>query len=267
MTVDVLEGMLAEGARLEAALEPFRSFLRPDVVRAFVDRGLAALAAGAGFATSAAAAGQIRIYASSNLDVRARRVAGGPPADAPIVTLTRHTLVGNAGRRPFALRCWHQPDAFPNDVFDRRRRIGAASERLLRPGEAVALQAPFDAFACVGSAGTGIALTAAGPHVVPLAWHYDAASRHPIRLAPARKDWLFVQELLRFAGAAGDASLGPALVGLTAHPSHFVRWSAAKAARRVAPQAGRDAIRALAADPHPQLRAAAQALLAAEAAR
>jgi len=260
---EVLDGMLVDGDRLGAALAAFRPLVRPEFVRAFVDRDLAALAAGAAFATSNAAAGHLRIHASPNLVVRVRAIpAGDPPATVPIVTLTRHTLVGNAGRSALRLQRWHQPNPLPNDVFDRRKTLTRDSDLMLGPGEAVAFHAARHAFAYAGCEGSGVALTAAGPHVVPLAWHYDAASRQPIRLAPAHKDWLFVQALLRFADGVGDASLGPVLASLHEHPSHFIRWGAAQTAHRIAPEAGRDALRALTSDPHPQLRAAAQFLLA-----
>jgi hypothetical protein len=265
MDVHALEGTLADASRVEAGLEPFRRLLHPEFVRAFVDRDLRALGAGSGFATGKARVGHLRIHDAADLDVRACAVACEPPPDnVPVVMLTRHTLVGNAGPSPFVVRRWHQPEAPPNDVFDGRKPLAAPVDHMLRPREAVALYAGADAFALVGIERPGVALTAAGPHVLPFAWHYDPASRRPLRLTPVRKDWLYLQELLRFAEVAGDASLGTALTGLCAHPSHFVRWSAANAARRVAPRAGRDALRALANDPHRQLRAAVQLILAEE---
>ena len=265
MSLEALEGMLDREADLAGALTPFRRLLDPEFVRAFVHGGVAELADADGGAGRKAPAGHLRIHDTPQLDVRARLVSGWEPMPgAPIVTLTRHTLVGNAGSSTFIVRRWRQPNPLPNDAFDRHRRLDACGDHVLRPREALALVAASDAFVLLATAGPALALTAAGPHVVPFAWHYDPVSGHPLRLAPARKEWLYLQEVLRLAATVGDASLGPALASLYAHPSHFVRWAAANTARRVAPNTGWDLCRALASDPHPQVRAAAQAVLARE---
>jgi hypothetical protein len=262
MTLEALDGKLDREADLADALRTFRRFLDPGFVRAFVHGGLAELRSGDGGAGRRAPAGHLRIHDAPQLDVRARVVSGRKArAGAPIVTLTRHTLVGNAGSAAFLVRRWRQPP-LPNDVFDPNRRLDACDDVVLEPGEAIALSAPSDAFVLLKNAEPAMALTAAGSHVVPFAWHYDAVSGRPIRLAPVHKEWLYLQELLRLAAAVGDESSAPGLAALYAHPSHFVRWSAASTARRIAPQTGWDLCRALASDPHPQIRAAARAVLA-----
>ena len=263
MSLEALDGMLDREADLAEALQPFLALLKPEFVRAFVIGGLAELRAGGGGGARRAPAGHLRIHDAPQLDVRARLVSGRePPPGAPIVTLTRHTLVGNVGSSAFVVRRWRQPNPLPNDAFDPRRRLDGSSDRVLEPGDALALTAASDAFVLLEAAGPGLALTAAGSLRVPFAWHYDPRSGRPVRLAPARKDWLYLQEVLRLATAVGDASLGPALATLYAHPSHFVRWAAANAAWRVAPQTGWSLCRALASDPHPQIRAAAETMLA-----
>ena len=248
-------------------LDVFRRLLRPDVVRTFVEADLRRLVAGEPHDTKDASAGQLRLIATAELDLRARIVRPGAARSRSIVTLTRNTMLGNAGREPFALRCWSVPPGVANDVFDPAVRIVAEPEQVLAPGEARTLRAATDAYEIVAAGRPAVALTAAGPPVAALAWHYERTTLRPVRAEPARKDWLLARELLAFAEMLGDASLLPAMAELAEHPSHFVRWAAAKAAYRIAPDASLAALRGLASDPHPQLRGAARRLLAQAAPR
>jgi hypothetical protein len=247
-------------------MDAFRRLLRPDFVRTFVERDLRRVVSGEAPATKDAARGQLRLIATDGLDLRARIVRPGEQLARSVVTLTRNTLVGNAGREAFALRCWSVPPGVANDVFDPAVRIAADGDVPLAPGEARAFHAGTQAYDIVPQAGAAVALTAAGSRSAALAWHYDRATRRPVRAEPAHKEWLLLRELLAFAEMLGDAALLPAIAEVADHPSHFVRWAAAKAAYRIEPDASLAALRALADDPHPQLRGAALRLLARSAA-
>ncbi len=243
-------------------LDDFRRLLRPDVVRTFVEADLRRLVSRQPHDTKDAAAGQLRLIATPELDLRARIVRPDAPLARTIVTLTRNTMLGNAGREPFVLRCWSVPPGVANDVFEPAVRIVPEAEAVLAPGDARTLRAATHAYEIVPAERAAVALTAAGPPVAALAWHYERTTLRPVRAEPARKEWLLVRELLAFAEMLADASLVPAMAELAEHPSHFVRWAAAKAAYRIAPDAGLAALRALAGDGHPQLRGAARRLLA-----
>jgi hypothetical protein len=261
--LEQLEELLAVESGIATALPHFRRLLVPAYVRPLIHQGLAALSTGSSDTSQKARPGDLRLHDSARLDLRARMVSKrATSSNGRIEMLTRHTLVGNAGTVPFRLRRWRQARPLPNDVFDPRKRLETAEEHLLQPGDAIALCAASDGYTLLALERPGLALIAAGPHIVPFAWHYDAATGSPIRLAPVRKEWLYLQEILRLAGVVGDASLGPALASAYAHPCHFVRWATATTATRVAPQIGRELCEALTTDPHPQLRAAARTLLA-----
>ena len=250
-------------ARFEAALESFASALESDAIRKLLNTELNALLRGTPAPTKSAPAGQLRIVSGPDADMRLRVVQpANAPASAFIKTLTRNTLIGNAGNAPFAVRRWLQKEPFPNDVFDARKTIEAAGAVALFPGKSISLRAGYDAYEIAPTDRAAAVVTLAGTHAVPLTWLYRRDTRRAISVEPVARDWLRIQELLAFADAIGDASLAPALASLAVHPSHFVRWAAAKSALRVAPARADATLRALADDRHPQLRAAARLLLA-----
>lgn len=263
----VLARHLSAGEALADVPYAFRFFLQPEFVRAFVEGDLRSLIAGTPYATKDAPAGGLRLYHSPELAIRARVVTPQAPPSRSITTLTRHTLVGNGGRAPFVLRRWRLSQSTPSGVFDPTLRLLPEADVLLAPGDAVAIAAGTEAYDVVASERTAVAITAAGTPIVLLGWHFNRATMRPARAEPARREWLFLRELLTFAEMIGDASLVPAIAELTEHPLPTLRWAAAKTANRIAPNAGRVALRSLMADEYPQLRDAARRLLASAEAR
>jgi hypothetical protein len=239
----------------------FIRLLQADSLRSFVTSDLRSLLAGSPHGTKEAPAGEVRLYTSPDLQIRARIVFPNAPAARSVTTLARRTLLGNAGRSAFTVQSWRSPESAANDVFDPAARLERAVDVRLEPGEAMALHAGTDAYHVVAADRPAVALTAAGPPAVPLAWHYDLATLRPVQAKPARKEWLLLRELITFAGMIGDRSLLPALADLTVHPSHFIRWAAAKTAHGISPEDGRAILRTLSDDPHPQVRSTARQLL------
>jgi hypothetical protein len=250
-----------------AARADFLRTLRPDVARALIESELTALLRHEAAPTKRAPAGELRIVRERHADLRLRIIHPGARTGATIATLTRNTMVGNAGSATAVIRRWHQPQPFPNDVFDAAKAIEPLPDVMLRPGEALALRAGFDAYDIVAPDRAAIVFVLGGESALPLAWTYRRATRLPVAAQPVAREWLRVRELLAFSVALNDASLVPAIVELAGHPSHFVRWAAGASAARLAPEASASMLHALVVDAHPQVRAAAQHLLAQQAPR
>jgi hypothetical protein len=250
-----------------AARAGFLRTLRPEIARELIDCELIALLRHDTAPTKRAPAGELRIVRERHVDLRLRIVRPGAHTGANVATLTRNTMVGNTGSAPAIIRRWYQPQPFPNDVFDASKAIEAMPDVTLRAGEAVALRAGFDAYEIVAHDRAAIVFVLGGESALPLAWTYRRDTRLPVAAQPVAREWLRVRELLAFSDALNEASLVPAIAELAEHPSHFVRWAAGAAAARLAPEASATMLRALAADAHPQVRAAAQHLLAQQAAR
>jgi hypothetical protein len=251
---------LAAG-RHAAARARFSSIVQPEIARDLVTRELTALLLQETAPAKSAPEGQLRITRGPCADLRLRVVRPGEPAPATIATLTRPTLVGNAGQAPFALRRWRQPEPFPNDVFDAARTIEPPSVTVLRPREVAELRAGYDAYEIATADRAAVAFVIGGAHELPLAWTYRRDTRRATSVQPVARDWLRTREVITFAGALCDASLAPAAVQLAEHPSHFVRWAAAKCAVQLAPDRAAATLSAFAGDPHPHVRAAVRQLL------
>jgi hypothetical protein len=258
--VTAIAPFLSEPAQLTGAATLFRTALRPDIMRGLLESELAAVAAERPTACSNRGAGTLRILSEAGTRTDLRLVRAAEPLPASVFTLTRNSLVGNAGRAAFVLRRWLQPDPHPNDVFDPSRTLRREEEITLAPGEAIGLRAGYEAYHVLALARPAIVLSLAGPVAIPLAWQHRCDDGRPIRAVPAGNASLRLMELIAFADSIGDATLLAALRAVSAHPSHFVRWAAAKTALRIAPDQREDTLRALAADAHPQVRAAAEAL-------
>ena len=253
--------------RWALAREAFRPMLRPDVARGLIEAELIALLRHDAPPTRSAPSGQLRIVGGAHADLRLRIVRPGELGAATVATLTRPTMVGNAGRAPVVVRRWYQPQPFPNDRFDAARTIVPAADVRLDAGDVIALRAGFDAYDLNADDRGTIVFVIGGAHELALAWTHRRNGGRALAASPVARSWLRLRELLTFSEALADASLVPAIAQLGEHPSHFVRWAAATSALRLAPDASLARLRALADDAHPQVRAAAEATLARNAAR
>jgi hypothetical protein len=252
--------LLEEEPCVPAAAVMFREALRPDIMREIVETELASIAANRPPSHVDRGDRTLRLLGVAGTRTEVRLVPLTRPPSAFISTLTRNSLVGNAGRAPFVVRRWLQPQPYPNDVFDPSRTLHHAEDITLAPGEAIGLRAGYDAYDVVPIERTAVILSLAGPVGVPLAWLHRREDGRPVRAVPAGRASLRLLEVITFADSIGNAALLPALRGVATHPSHFVRWAAAKTALRIAPHERDETLRVLAADEHPQVRTAAEAL-------
>jgi hypothetical protein len=258
--VAALAPLIRNDTRLAQAAALFREALRPGIARGIVDAELAAIAAGRAPRLAERGDGTLRLWSNADARTELRIVRAGRTPGRAVLTLTRHTLLGNAGRAPFLVRRWVQPQPHPNDVFDPARTLARLEDVTLAPGEALALRAGYDAYDVVAQDRPAVALSVAGPVTIPLGWQHRCEDGRPVRAVPAGRALLRLLEVIAFADAIGDEALLPALSGVSEHPSHFARWAAAKTALRVAPKRRDEMLCRLAADAHPQIRRAAEAL-------
>lgn len=251
---------LLDPARIGDATAAFRAALEPDIVRGLVEGELAALAAKRPMTFSNRGARTLRLLSVADTRTEVRLVSAADALPPAVFTLTRNSLVGNAGRSAFVIRRWLQPHPHPNDVFDPTRTLRCEGEITLAPGDAIGLRAGYDAYDVLAHERPAIVLALAGPVAIPLSWQHRRNDGRPMRAVPAGRASLRLLELIAFADAIGDSTLLQALRDVARHPSHFVRWAAAKTALHIAPDQDEDTLRALAADEHPQVRAAAEQL-------
>lgn len=246
----------------EAGTRALRALLASGYVRRFANDALPHLL-DVPSAPPGLPASRVRIHRSPALRIDATPVRGALSDSVTVGMATRHTLIANVGAAPLRVRRFHQPQPEPHDVFDPARRLQRLDDLVVPPGEVTSCSALTGAYQFAADVAT-VALVASGPHQSALRWHYDVRSLRPVRATPTDDAWLRIRELLKFAEVVGDPSVVPALDVLGEHPSHFVRWAAAQTVLRISRHDGVRWLRAAAADPHPQIRAAAARALAAE---
>ncbi len=164
--------------------------------------------------------------------------------------LRRHRIVGATARPAFTAAgagCCESdpPQPLPKDTI---LRLDTARE----------------AMTLVGASGDLLLLDLAvhPPSSLPVQT-YDIASGRLVHVASARRDASFRQMALTLLGAFGRRDAAPLFVEATRDDDFAARWSAMRQLVALDPAAARAPLAAMAAaDPHPEVRAAAGATLA-----
>lgn len=155
-----------------------------------------------------------------------------------------------------------RPDSF--DLLDRQLRLDPHSP------QPAPLNAVFARHGCreildwrspAGSAHPGVTLRVNSGLRAEYEWAFDRETLQPIGLSavdPVRSNLLTIFSLL---ASAGDDRSIPHLQPFLASDKHFVRWGAARAIAAIDRGEGMASLRALADDPHLEVRTAARTAL------
>jgi hypothetical protein len=145
------------------------------------------------------------------------------------------------------------------DRYRRDDRARAIESRRLETGTTVSLLRRRHAYRLVPAKRTVVLILEVGA-TDPFMWQYDRSTLAPRRGVPGDLSATRLIETLRLISVWGDASFLPLVEELFRHPSHAVRWAALQTAWRIAPERPLKLTARAARDPHPDLRAVAQAL-------
>jgi hypothetical protein len=191
-----------------------------------------------------------------------RLVFLSPPAeDAPITSVSRSMLLAPVGREAVTLETY----ALPPKRVDRYRghdRVRLLESRRLEASATVSLLRRRHAYRLLPATRTVFLILEVGA-TDPFTWQYDRSTLAPRRAVPGDLSATRLVETLRLISVWGDASFVPLVEELFRHPSHAVRWAALQTAWTIAPEHPLRLTARAARDPHPDLRAVAQALAAA----
>jgi hypothetical protein len=181
--------------------------------------------------------------------------------DAPVTSVSRSMLLAPVGRNAVMLETYAVP-ARRVDRHRRHDRARAIESRRLEPGTPICLQRRRHAYRLLATQRTVVLILEFGA-TDAFTWQYDRSTLAPRRGVPRDLSATRIVETLRLISVWGDASFMPLVEELFRHPSHAVRWAALQTAWKIAPERALRLTERAARDPHPDLRAVAQALAAA----
>ena len=238
--------------------QPFDELVRSGFIGEFVDAELARM-----IADPSSIAGLLRQERGMAILQTAKfslRLAFLSPSseDAPVTSVARSMLLAPVGKDAVTLETYAVP-ARPVDRYRRRDRARAIESRRLETGTTVALLRRRHAYRLLPAKRTVVLILEAGA-TDPFTWHYDRSTLVPRRGVPGDLSATRLIETMRLISVWGDASFLPLVEELFRHPSHAVRWAALQTAWKIAPERPLKLTARAARDPHPDLRAVAQAL-------
>lgn len=171
-----------------------------------------------------------------------------------------HLLLGGMGPAPLEVEAYTEGPVARDDVFDPARRLIPEAPRTLVRGEVLGLVAGRDVIVPRPSVSTVIVAAITGP-VRTLRWLYDATTRQAVRTIAGDPTASRLELVAQLLAELGGAAAAPALLQMTQHSAHHVRWGALRALARVDTEAALVRLRLAADDPHPHVRTAARRTL------
>jgi len=174
----------------------------------------------------------------------------------------QHCIIVNIGKHPIAVRLYHQLETKDHEIFDRSRNLAFVGTISILPGASLRLRALEDVFTITRTSEKSIFLLLSGPVLHEVCWEYDAVSLYPIRATASRVSSTRAQFALSIlAEMRGETSPNSIRIieSLTAHPAHFVRWSAVNALYSAVDDYDTGFLKRFLDDPHPHIRRAAAA--------
>jgi hypothetical protein len=172
-------------------------------------------------------------------------------------------VIGIAGGAAMTFRINELPNLPDHDVFDRSVRLSPGRVRTLHPLEVLEIRAGRDVVDVVEHEGYTVLVSAHGPPRYTTVWTFDSETLVPKAARAATLQISRIEFALGLLAHFGSPTSAVAIEPLLSHEAHNVRWCAANALDRIAPQRTADVLRRLCDDEHPHVRAAAKRALAA----
>lgn len=191
------------------------------------------------------------------------RVAGGDVDDAGLLTdVAWHQVIAACGALPLEGERYTQDVAPDPEVMDPSYALTRRGGFTLHRGETLHLRPRRDVVDLAARLEDRLALVLDGPHALTQQWVYARSTRLPVSSVAADPHDARLEAAMRLLRVLGHTGGAPAVLALTEHPAHFVRWTAIRHALALDPAQGRLRLAAAVDDPHPHVRAAARRAMA-----
>jgi HEAT repeats len=178
-----------------------------------------------------------------------------------LYNLTEHTMVGVAnfgGNGIATLETFKQPNPYPNEILDRKKRIVDTGLSTLNPGDFGLFHAAVHIFNILPPEKLLFLLFFKSKSIVPLRWEYNKSTLFPTRAIASDLMSSRLEFTAWMLSELSDDTSIPALKSLLQHKDHFVRWAAIRSIMRLSFADGVNFLHIALEDAHPHVRNAAR---------
>lgn len=177
-----------------------------------------------------------------------------------IYSMPQHMIVAIVGNETLVADHYALPSSIDNEVFDPKLKLGEPVRKRHMHGDVVMIDGRHDVFDVVIEKPVLVVKLSTTVHQA-LQWAFDRMSRRAIQAIAADPVDSELVSMARALGAMARPTGTPALVDLTHHPRHFVRWAALQALGRTSPELLIPRLESALQDTHVHVRQAAQSAL------
>lgn len=241
----------------------FRTLARSEFLRTLVNHELNKFLGDALYVPLMSFASQVVIAETDLFQLSVGFVnARTAPATGRLQSLPTHCMLTIVDATSLPIAEYEQERPKPDDTLNREAKLQFRGKRVWQPGDFIEVRAGHDIVEFQPQAGaTSVVLNFSCAPVLDYIWEYDRESLAPVRIVPSDATASRIEYATQVFAKMGDPEYLPALVNLSRHPAHFVRWSAIRAAVELDYETGLKLLEAARSDPHRHVRNAAERTL------
>jgi hypothetical protein len=176
-----------------------------------------------------------------------------------------HAMIAVIGPEPLVVDRYRPSHDIDNDVFDPQVALLLPKRKVYVPGSICVVDTRKGLFDFLVESPTFVMILS-GRVRRAIQWIFSRHTLQAVHAIPSNPDDANIAEMIGALTAMGSATSIATLYALTAHSSHFIRWSALQALARMNPEAAKASLQRATKDAHPHVRTASEKAIAAMAA-
>ena len=176
-----------------------------------------------------------------------------------------HAMIAVIGPEPLVVDRYKPSHDIDNDVFDPQVTLQLPKRKVYLPGSICVVDTRKGLFDFLVESPTFVMILS-GRVRRAIQWVFSRHTLQAVHAVPGNSNDAHIAAMIGALTAMGSATSIATLYKLTAHSSHFVRWSALQALARLNPEAAKASLQRATKDAHPHVRSASEKAIAAMAA-
>ena len=187
---------------------------------------------------------------------------GAPQASGSFLySYPSHAIVAVVGPEPLVIRRYSATGSIDTDVFDPDISLNLREEQEFHRGALLTVDARTDVDEIMETSSARVVTLTGAPRGA-IRWAFCRKTFRAVQPIAAIPDDANIVTYVRVLAAMNAVAALPTLTALTAHESHFVRWTALQALVHLDPDMAAAELHRAAKDPHPHVQHASEKVIA-----